>query len=134
MNPRKVSAKASARAREESRLVDALITELLNRRDGRLLVWWLFTITKQGSNAFTGHALTTAFSEGEQNIGQQILARILAVHPAGYIGLLNERKELQHEHGTITGGAYDSDPTTARGGDDPTSDDASPGDGDASSE
>lgn len=83
------SARAAIRREQEER--DAVISVLLNDAKGRNYLWWVLTITKINSNPFSANALTTSFACGEQNVGQQILAHIMDVNPAGYVQMLKER-------------------------------------------
>lgn len=83
------TARTAIRRAQEER--DAVINVLLNDAKGREYLWWLLSITKVNSNPFSGNALATSFSCGEQNIGQQILAHIMDVNPAGYVQMLKEK-------------------------------------------
>ena len=82
------AARAARRVKEEK---DAVVNVLLNDGKGREYLWWLLTITKVNANPWTPNALTTSFACGEMNIGQQILAHILEVNPAGYVQMLKEK-------------------------------------------
>lgn len=81
--------------REDEEKIDNAIDALYKHETGRKLLWWLLTTGKVGGQPFTGDALTTAFSCGELNVGQQILARMLNVSAEGYVNLT---KEMNDEH------------------------------------
>jgi len=59
--------------------------------EGRVLLWWLFEITKADRNPFTGEWGGTAFSCGEFNIGQMLKAELIDADPMGYVNLLQEK-------------------------------------------
>jgi hypothetical protein len=82
---------ARSKIRREQEERDSVVNVLLNDPKGREYLWWLLSITKVNANPFSANALTTSFSCGEQNIGQQILAHILDVNPAGYVQMLKEK-------------------------------------------
>lgn len=85
---RTAALRAARRSKEEK---DAVVNVLLNDGKGREYLWWLLTITKVNANPWTPNALTTSFACGEMNIGQQILAHIMEVNPAGYVQMLKEK-------------------------------------------
>lgn len=70
--------------------IDAHVAQALASREGRRFLWWLLQIGKVNMQPFTNNALTTAFACGELNVGQQVLARITQVHPAGYVQMQEE--------------------------------------------
>lgn len=81
-------------ATNDEREIDDAIGQLLQHAHGRRLLYWLLEIGKAiGVNPFTGNALTTAFSCGEQSIGQQVMVRILTEHPDGFLEMLKERAD-----------------------------------------
>lgn len=84
--------KTRKKFKAESDAVDTLLRDLMAKPDGRLLIWWLLSITNYGQQPFTSNALTTAFNCGVLDVGQRILARVLSIAPEGYIKLLEERK------------------------------------------
>lgn len=90
---------------------DYVVSTLLGDPKGREYLWWLLAITKVNANPFAGNALTTSFACGEMNVGQQILAHILEVNPAGYVQMLKERLDDHGNHAAADNrsAAYDSD-------------------------
>lgn len=91
-NEQREAAKASQNQyKREQEERDSVVTVLLNDPKGREYLWWLLSITRVNSNPYTANALATSFACGEQNIGQQILAHILEVNPAGYVQMLKEK-------------------------------------------
>lgn len=79
--------------KEDKREIDNAAHTLLSSNSGREYLWWLLSISRIGQNAHTNNALSTAFNCGEQNIGQQILAHILEINPAGYVQMMREQQE-----------------------------------------
>ena len=85
----------SRRAREwsktDKRELDDAVQAMLLHRSTRKYLYWLMDIGKAiGQNPFTGDALTTAFQCGEANVGQQVMAHLIEVAPAGFLELLKE--------------------------------------------
>ena len=78
-------------ARALEKRIDNMFAELSDSQRGRELFWWLLKITQDGVNAFGPNALVQSFTLGEQNVGKQILARLLRVAPEGYIKMLKEK-------------------------------------------
>lgn len=99
MNDRKRLAQQQKAVKAESDAIDTVLRDLLSRRDGRLLVWWLLTISNHGQQPFSANALTTAFNCGVFNVGQQLLARILSIDPQGYVKMLQDRAEEVEQPG-----------------------------------
>ena len=99
----------------DEREIDDAIGDLLQHAHGRRLLYWLLEIGKAiGINPFTANALTTAFACGEQNIGQQIMVRILDKHPDSFLEMLKERaNERNTRDASLTG---DSTDTPSSGG------------------
>ena len=77
--------------------IDAAVKALLDHRHGRRLLWWMLRIGGIGKQPFAVNALTTAFACGELNVGQQILDRIIAVSPEGYIEMMKENANESRE-------------------------------------
>lgn len=82
--------KQEAHQRQVNIEIDAAIAHLLKMREGRRFLWWLLQIGKVNQQPFTMDARTTAFNCGELNVGQQVLARITLVQPAGYLQMQEE--------------------------------------------
>lgn len=80
-------------AKVEKLAIDSSCEHLLSTREGRTYLWWLLRIGRVGAQPFTTNALTTAFGCGELNIGQQILAHIIEVNPAGYALMIQEKAD-----------------------------------------
>ena len=71
---------------ETEQAIRALLATAVGRR---LLRRWL-SFGKLGVNPFAPNALTMSFSCGELNVGQQMLADILAIDPDGWIAMQKE--------------------------------------------
>jgi hypothetical protein len=76
----------------KSRL-DDFVKAAFTTQQGREYFYFLLEISGIGKNPFTANALTTSFSCGELNVGQQIQAHIIEVAPDGYLQMLKEREE-----------------------------------------
>lgn len=70
--------------------IDNAVAKCLKGKEGRRFLWWLLQIGKVNQQPFTMDARTTAFNCGELNVGNQILARITQVQPAGYLQMQEE--------------------------------------------
>lgn len=82
-------------AAQQSQNTDEALRALLSVPNGRDFLWWLLDIGRIGLQPFTGVAASTDFNCGQLNVGQQILARILAVAPEGYLTMLKERQNVE---------------------------------------
>lgn len=88
--------------------IDGAINALFEHRNGRRLLWWLLTIGRVGTQPYAGNALNTAFSCGELNVGQQILDRMIAVSPDGYVNTMKENVNERSERDTAINAARDN--------------------------
>lgn len=71
--------------------IDKGIAEALDTPAGRKMLWWLLAISRAvGVNSFSADPYRTAFQCGEQNVGQQVLARITEVSPEGFLAMQKE--------------------------------------------
>lgn len=84
-------------AKLEKLNIDEACKELLATRKGRYYLWWLLRIGRIGAQPFTNNALATSFACGELNVGQQILAHIIEVDPAGYALMIQEKANDDRE-------------------------------------
>lgn len=73
--------------------IDDFVKSALTTVYGREYIYWLLELGHIGRNPFSGNALTTAFSCGELNVGQQIQAHLIEVSPDGYLNMLKEKEE-----------------------------------------
>lgn len=96
--------------------IDAAINEAFKTHAGRNLLWWLLEIGQINTQPFRGDEGRTAFACGELNVGNQILARTVAINPDGYLTMLKEKQSERHalrndSAGSNSGepGAYDDD-------------------------
>lgn len=100
MNEREIEALERHWEKVDRATVDSAVAALLDHENGRKLLWWLLQLGKVGIQPFTNNALVTSFSCGELNVGNQILARIIEVNPAGYVRMMEEQNagsELRDE-------------------------------------
>jgi hypothetical protein len=109
--------RARTLAKLEKSKIDSFLATALADPFGRKYLWWLLEITKISANPFSNNALTTSFQCGELNVGQQILAHIIEVDPAGYVRMQQERAN----ESAINAPEPDPD-TDDSSGDDPASD------------
>jgi len=73
--------------------IEKVYTNLLNDASGRKFLYYLMGITGLGKNPFTANALTMSFACGELNVGQRILADVLASNPEGWILMQREAND-----------------------------------------
>jgi hypothetical protein len=79
---------------------DDFIRAAVLHHQGREYLYWLLELCGIGRNPFTANALTTAFSCGELNVGQQIQAHLIEVAPNAFLEMLAEKeKERLNDHG-----------------------------------
>lgn len=72
---------------------DNFVKAALIHKEGREYLYWLLELCKMGRNPYSGNALSTAFSCGELNVGQQIQAHIIEIAPAEFLKMLAEKEE-----------------------------------------
>lgn len=72
--------------------IDEVIRTLLELPKGQKFLWWLLQIGKYGVNPFSPDPVSMGFQCGEQNIGAQIMSRIIEVNPMGFAQMQLERK------------------------------------------
>ena len=109
------------RVREQQKLdklvdaqIDKGIRDALETRAGRRMLWWALGISRAiGNSPFAIDPHVTAFNCGEQNVGNQLLSRIMEVNPDGFLVMqkeqLNEYRERQARSDDTTGDFFDPD-------------------------
>lgn len=81
---------AEAAARVASREDDSVIFELMRTPSGRAWMHRRLAVCQVHSTTFTGDALTSAFKEGQRNIGLMFESDLLRVCPDEYITMMRE--------------------------------------------
>ena len=90
--------KLQASFAEADRLaIDDSIKLLLERKEGRLFLWWTLQLGKVMTQPFSTDPALTAFQCGELNVGNQLLARIIQVDPAGFMKMQQESMDANRE-------------------------------------
>lgn len=85
-------------AEADQRELDEAITAMLQHKQTRRYLYWLFEITGAiGQNPYRNNFGDTAFACGEQNVGQRVLAHLLECAPDGFVSLLKERADERAE-------------------------------------
>ena len=114
----------------------AVITSLMSTAFGREWIWDILASCHCFATTFSGDALTSAFAEGERNVGLRLLSDILTACPDQYIqaqresnerSSLDERRSSPVSDGGDSGSGSDDsgDPNAAFGSGDATDDAAS---------
>ena len=85
----------SIRRREKQARIDAassaaVIRNVMSTVEGRAWLWSFLSDCHIFSTSFTGDALTSAFAEGERNVGQRLLNTITSTCPDEYIQAMRE--------------------------------------------
>jgi hypothetical protein len=88
---------ANERSRLRREAERAGLGVVLSTKGGRLTMWRLLDMAGVYRLSFTGDALWSAFNEGQRNIGNKLLAEIMADFPAEYALMLRENKSPQME-------------------------------------
>lgn len=97
-------AKVDKARKLENELISRGLTTALDTPQGRAVLWWLLSEAGVHQSAYANNALFMAFRAGKQEIGNQLLARILEADPRGYIRLQEERaspyvnRNASHSH------------------------------------
>lgn len=91
------------RRREKQAKIDdaqhaAVTREIMSTAQGRTWMWTQLSRCHVFDTTFTGEALTSAFNEGERNIGQQLLNEITSTCPDQFIQAMREA----HERSTLS--------------------------------
>ena len=112
----KLAEKASRRA-ERDRL--EVITNLMSTPPGRAYTLDFLERTHVFASSFTPNALTMAFSEGERNVGLQLLNDIMRACPSEYIEMMEERnaRDITADTTRRRNGSDDADRIIATGDD-----------------
>lgn len=76
---------------EDERL--AFVAAAMGTSQGRAFFWHLLGVCHVFATSWSPDASTTAFKEGERNIGLAVLASIQAVAGAEYLTMVKEAKE-----------------------------------------
>jgi hypothetical protein len=74
----------------------SVLHTVMSTVEGRTFIWDFLGSCHVFSTTFTGDALTSAFAEGERNVGQRLLSDIMAVCPDQYIQAMREANERHH--------------------------------------
>lgn len=82
-----------AQQKRDQEEIDEACKALLSVPRGRKYLWWLLQIGRVGTQPFSANALQTSFACGELNVGNQILAHIISVDPAGYVRMMQEQAD-----------------------------------------
>lgn len=85
--------------------IDQAVKNLLATPNGRDYLWWLLQIGRVNTQPFAPNALNTAFNCGELNVGNQILAHIISVDPAGYVRMQQEKADAERSDADRTNAA-----------------------------
>jgi hypothetical protein len=124
MPPNAADRKSVRRLEKAAKLAEsnrrAVITQLMSTAPGREWVWDILAQCHCFATTFNGDALTSAFAEGERNVGLRLLADILAACPDQYIQAQresNDRNSLNERRSSTESDGRDSEPSP---GDDPT--------------
>ncbi len=80
-------------ARQAASADEAVIRNLMSTIEGRAWAWRFLAGCHIFSTSFTGEALTSAFAEGERNVGQRFLNTITDTCPDAYIQAMREAHE-----------------------------------------
>ena len=89
----------------------AVITSLMSTAPGREWVWNILTQCHCFSTTFNGEALSSAFAEGERNVGLRLLSDVLTACPDQYIQAQresNERSSLDERRSSAESDGGDS--------------------------
>lgn len=92
---RKAEEKKADDAWQEKILLRAL-GNLMDTADGKTFMWWLFDATHYFQTSFTGNS-ATYFREGERNIGNKVLNKLLTVRPQAMQELIEHRNKQQEK-------------------------------------
>jgi hypothetical protein len=88
-------------AEQDQLVIEEEYRKLLRTSQGRQLLYHLLSIGGIGKNPFTANALTMSFACGELNVGQRILADILATDAEGWILMQKEATDAYRTRQSI---------------------------------
>lgn len=84
-------AEKSAKLAEISR--KEIVTQIMASSPGRAWVYDFLSLCHVYTTTFTGEALSSAFSAGEQNVGLRLLADIMQACPQYYLEMMREAND-----------------------------------------
>jgi hypothetical protein len=98
VNPydRKDVRKSTERQKVEAREVDEFLKQMLSLPQGRRYFWNLLGSCGIGHNPFRTDPVSMAFTCGEMNVGQRILADIVRVAPERYVEMMGEQNDRRN--------------------------------------
>lgn len=79
----------------ETAQLDADLRKLLDRPEGRRVMWWVISEAGVYRTSFTGNS-TTFFNEGRRDLGLSILARISSVDNEALLSMMREQHETEN--------------------------------------
>ncbi len=83
--------KRDREAKRREKATREVLATLLQTPAGRNWIWDLMTKTHIFQTSFSSDAMTTAFREGERNIGLMIVAQINSFHPDALVQVMREK-------------------------------------------
>ncbi len=84
--------KRRAKFTESQRLT--AVRGIMSVPEGRRWMWEVLEMCHVHHTSFTTNGLTTAFKEGERNVGLRIEADIMTAAPESYMQMVKEAKEF----------------------------------------
>lgn len=91
-DPEQVAAKRRTEGRKRKQ-DDAVVKTIMSSQAGRGWMHSMLASCHCFSMSFTGEALSSAFKEGERNIGNMMIASIMKVAPDEFIMMLKEHSK-----------------------------------------
>ena len=85
------------------------IKEIASSRGGRRFLWRLFSQCNVFSTTFSSDPYSTAFNEGQRNIGLIVLNDMMQAAPEKFVTAQRGAKEREERYGRQLAGLSDSD-------------------------
>lgn len=91
---RQVSRKRD-RAKADEAIAGVVVRALMSTVDGRRYIWLRLSSMHIFSSTFTTNALTSAFQEGERNVGLQLYAEVTRFAPQAVFQMMVENSAVE---------------------------------------
>ena len=104
-------------AKTTASLHEATVRDIMSTPSGRHWLWDHLSACHVFHSSFTGDALTTAYAEGERNMGLRLLSQIMQACPDNYILAQREANEREHTDDRRSSATGSNGPADQQGSD-----------------
>ena len=91
-NEKKIKRLARKFEKQQEAEIDHGLAATFETYQGRRFIWWILSQAGLYQDAFTQNALVTARNCGRQELGRELLGRVLKIDPDAYIKMMKENQ------------------------------------------